>query len=67
MHQPFTSFTSVHDVATVIPALLEEALSVKASPLAWSELGETKHLRLFFLIPASVHDFLARKLLGIWA
>ncbi len=48
MHQPFTSFTSVHDVATVIPALLEEALSVKASPLAWSELGRNKTLALVF-------------------
>lgn len=48
MHQPLTSFTSAHDVATDIPALLEEALSVKASPLAWNELGRNKTLALVF-------------------
>lgn len=47
MNSGFTAFTSVHDVPDLAP-LLEEALRVKASPLAWSDIGKHKTLGLVF-------------------
>jgi N-succinyl-L-ornithine transcarbamylase len=41
------SFTSVHAVPELAP-LIEEAFAVKASPLAWNELGRNKTLGLVF-------------------
>jgi N-succinyl-L-ornithine transcarbamylase len=41
------SFTSVHAVPELAP-LIEEAFAVKASPLAWNDLGRNKTLGLVF-------------------
>jgi N-succinyl-L-ornithine transcarbamylase len=41
------SFTSVHAVPELAP-LIEEAFTVKASPLAWNNLGRNKTLGLVF-------------------
>jgi N-succinyl-L-ornithine transcarbamylase len=48
MHPALTSFTSAQDVSNEIPALIEEALRLKASPFAWNELGRNKTLALVF-------------------
>lgn len=44
-------FTSVHDVANV-PALVKEALELKANPFAHQELGKNKTIGLIFLNPS---------------
>lgn len=44
-------FTTVHDVDNV-QALIDEALELKADPLAHSSLGRNKTLGLFFLNPS---------------
>lgn len=47
MKSPFPAFTSVQDIDD-ISLLLEESLHVKATPLAWNELGRDKTLALVF-------------------
>ncbi|MFD2161375.1 acetylornithine carbamoyltransferase [Paradesertivirga mongoliensis] len=44
-------FTSVHDVANV-PAIVKEALELKANPFAHQELGKNKTIGLIFLNPS---------------
>lgn len=44
-------FTSVHDVANV-PAIVKEALELKANPFAHQELGKNKTMGLIFLNPS---------------
>lgn len=44
-------FTSVHDVSNV-PALVKEALELKANPFAHQELGKNKTIGLIFLNPS---------------
>ncbi|MBC8053114.1 MAG: acetylornithine carbamoyltransferase [Sphingobacteriaceae bacterium] len=44
-------FTSVHDVANV-PAIVKEALDLKANPFAHQELGKNKTIGLIFLNPS---------------
>lgn len=44
-------FTSVHDVANV-PAMVKEALELKANPFAHQELGKNKTIGLIFLNPS---------------
>lgn len=47
MNPRFPAFTSVQDIDD-IASLLEESLRIKATPLAWSELGRHKTLALVF-------------------
>ncbi|MFY7997196.1 MAG: N-acetylornithine carbamoyltransferase [Candidatus Kapaibacteriota bacterium] len=47
MNNTFAAFTSAHDVPD-IASLLEEALHIKQTPLAWSEMGRHKTLALVF-------------------
>lgn len=44
-------FTSVHDVANV-PAIVKEALELKANPFAHQDLGKNKTIGLIFLNPS---------------